>query len=115
MYLMDYINKLKFASICGIDCETECSIYLAYCNDNEVLRRQLALILLKDSNRWPEIRCDGCKGEQAICWRPHCPVKACATSHGLEFCIQCQDYPCANLTKMKEKNKILKTGYNLVN
>ena len=105
---MEFIDKLKFTSVCGICCETECSIYKAYSRNNETMRRQLALILLKDTNRWPEIRCDGCKGEQVICWSDNCPIKNCAYSHNYEFCIECNNYPCQRLIEQQLQNKIIK-------
>lgn len=105
---MEFIDKLKFSSVCGIYCETECCIYKAYKQDNEAMRRQIALILLKDPERWREVRCDGCKGEEAICWKQHCPVKKCAYSNKLEFCIECHDYPCMLLQKQQKNNDIFK-------
>ena len=100
---MEHIDKLKFSSVCGIYCETECSIYKAYSTNDEAKRKQLALVLLNDNNRWPEIRCDGCKGVQAICWNANCPIKNCAYSHGYEFCIECKNYPCQLLKEQQKK------------
>lgn len=105
---MEFIEKLKFASVCGIDCETECNIYKAYHANDKFLRRRLALMLLKDDNRWPEIRCDGCKGEQAICWGRDCPIKHCAFSKGHEFCIECNNYPCKIFKKRQLRNESIK-------
>ena len=105
---MKYIEKLKFASVCGIDCETQCAIYKAYNVNNQLQRRKLALMFLKDENRWPDIRCDGCKGEQAICWGKNCPIKQCAFQKELEFCIECNNYPCQALLKQQKKNEIIK-------
>ena len=105
---MEFIDKLKFTSVCGIYCETECNIYKAYSTNNELMRRQLALNLLNDANRWPEIRCDGCKGEQAICWGAKCPIKKCAYSNNYEFCIECNNYPCYRLKEQQILNKKLK-------
>ena len=105
---MEFIDKLKFSSVCGIYCETECIIYKAYSANNEAKRRQLAHVLLKDMNRWAEIRCDGCKGEQAISWYKDCPIKKCAYSRGYEFCIECHDYPCQLLKKQQHKNEKIK-------
>lgn len=105
---MEFIDKLKFSSVCGIYCETECCIYKAYKTDNESMRRQLALILLNDAERWREIRCDGCKGEPAICWGNECAIKNCAYANQYEFCIQCKNYPCEKLQHQQKTNDILK-------
>ncbi len=106
---MEFIEKIKFAAVCGIDCESECIIYRAYVNDNRLLRQQLAKELLGDRNRWPEIRCDGCKGEQAICYKPHCAVKTCARYRNYEFCYECNQYQCSQLIKTQEKNRKIRT------
>ena len=105
---MQYLEKLKFNSVCGICCESECAIYNAYINNDEAMRRQLALTLLNDESRWTEIRCDGCKGEQSICWTNQCPVKACATNRKHEFCIQCDLYPCKTLSSQQRKLNLIK-------
>ncbi|MBN1153406.1 DUF3795 domain-containing protein [candidate division KSB1 bacterium] len=105
---MIFIDKLKYTSVCGICCETECCIMNAYISNNIAFRRQLGLLLLKDADRWRNIRCDGCKGEQSICWEPYCPIKACAYSHGFEFCIECDKYPCAMLIKKQQENEVTK-------
>ena len=102
---MEFIDKLKFSSVCGIYCETECCIYKAYKKDNKSMRRQIAAILFKDPERWPEVRCDGCKGEKAISWDQTCPVRKCAYQNNLEFCIECQQYPCMLLQKRQENNE----------
>ena len=106
---MKFIDKLKFASVCGIDCESECTLYRAYQDDDLPVRRELAIKLLGDADRWPEIRCDGCKGEQAICWRMQCAVKMCASKHGYEFCYECNNYPCSQLVTTQETNRKLRT------
>lgn len=111
---MEFIDKLKFAAVCGLDCETECKIYHAYNCDDQFLRKQISRILLNDINRWCEIRCDGCKGAQSICWKEQCIVKECAYSKGYEFCIECEDYPCKLLLKTQKENKILKMNELLV-
>jgi len=105
---MEFIDKLKFSSVCGIYCETECKIYQAYSANDEARRRQLASIFLNDPERWREIRCDGCKGEQAINWRKDCPIRNCAYSQGYEFCIQCNNYPCRILLQQQKQNDMVK-------
>ncbi len=102
------MEKLKFASVCGIYCETECSIYRAYSSHDEAMRRQLALLLLKDVNRWEEIQCDGCKGDQKMCWCKNCSVKSCAYERNHEFCIECEKYPCISLKLLQRQNEVMK-------
>lgn len=62
-------------------------------------------MILGDADRWNEIRCDGCKGEQSISWVRDCPIKKCAYSNHFEFCIECDRYPCKMLLQQQQNNE----------
>lgn len=40
-------------------------------------------------------RCGGCRSGTRVCL-PSCNVMACTTARGVEFCFQCEAYPCTN-------------------
>ncbi len=49
--------------------------------------------------------CRGCKSAVLGSWCAQCPLKACARKKGLEFCIQCADFPCADLDGFKNDSR----------
>jgi hypothetical protein len=83
---------------CGLDC-TECDIRLA-AEDPEIARRtadwfgaELGIDLSLE-----DVRCEGCKGDRAKHWSPDCWIlQCCVDDRGLEFCCECEDFPCQNL------------------
>ena len=45
-------------------------------------------------------RCQGCRGDRSVCWSEDCGLYACCVeTKKLEFCSQCDDFPCGELTK----------------
>jgi hypothetical protein len=60
------------------------------CSFDEFLRglRWLA------SQRTP---CEGCRFGGGWSWWPDCPVRECCTQKGVDFCYQCEDFPCQAL------------------
>lgn len=46
--------------------------------------------------------CKGCKSHTVTGeWCKDCPLKKCAQKKGLEFCSECDEYPCDALEKFK--------------
>jgi hypothetical protein len=46
--------------------------------------------------------CRGCKSDVlCLSWCDHCTLKACAQTHGVDFCHECGEYPCRNLNDFK--------------
>lgn len=39
-------------------------------------------------------KCPGCSGEGFLTKHPKCGVLSCAQRKGLEYCFQCDEYPC---------------------
>jgi hypothetical protein len=44
--------------------------------------------------------CRGCRFGGGWSWWPDCPVRDCVMERGLDFCHQCDDFPC---TRLKEE------------
>jgi len=40
-------------------------------------------------------RCGGCRSGTRVCL-PSCNVMSCTSAKGVEFCFQCDEYPCTN-------------------
>ena len=100
----------QFIAFCGLDCEG-CQARLATVNDDDELRRKVAL-------EWSElnkveitpdmINCTGCRIEGAktpFC-DSICPIRKCARTKGYETCGDCSDMEnCSKLAMITANNK----------
>ena len=80
---------------CGLDC-FNCPVYLA--NNNENLRKSIA-----KSRNIPEERavCSGCRNNGGkipfVGMSEPCKVYNCVSMRGIDFCSDCENFPCDNL------------------
>lgn len=59
-------------------------------------------------------RCPGCGGPEFDLKHPTCAIVRCSSRHGeVEYCIQCQDYPCSRYEQVPPKDSFL-TYQNLL-
>jgi len=50
--------------------------------------------------------CRGCHGDRTVHWSPECPILTCCVDEqGLEFCSQCETFPCERLTERAQGNE----------
>lgn len=53
-------------------------------------------------------RCPGCGGEEFALKHPSCGVISCSQRHnGVEYCFQCQEYPCDRYTGAMDKDSFV--------
>ncbi len=82
---------------CGLNCE-ECPVFQATQNRDEVHKRWLAAEYSCEELCFTtkDMTCYGCHSEQRLESRmcQGCVVRTCASSHGVENCGHCPDYPC---------------------
>lgn len=80
----------KYDSYCGLYCGA-CIILVAN-QRNEVE---------KYADKWTmkaeDIRCNGCKTEVKSVYCQNCDIRKCAESKGIEFCFECDEFPCEML------------------
>ena len=107
-------DKAKLTAPCGLYCGA-CAIYKA--SDDSALAEKLAQTL----GVAPEqINCRGCRDEEGIIKFSGdyaCPTYHCIDQRGLQFCYQCQDFPCLKLAPCADKSQTLPHNtkvYNLV-
>lgn len=86
---MDY---RQMTAPCGIDC-FNCALYAA--RENEKLRN----IVAKSMNlSFEEAFCNGCRNQDGKCVAHSvtepCNVYKCITKKGIDFCFECNDFPC---------------------
>ena len=94
---MNAITKRKLTAPCGLDC-FNCEIYEK--NITEEMKKQFALKIKKDPE---EIPCRGCRLEKGCkhLGQP-CETLKCIEEKKLEFCFQCEEFPCVKLQPAKE-------------
>jgi hypothetical protein len=85
---------------CGIFCG-DCEIYIAYSTNDAKAQGKIARKLSKERGETisPDlIKCLGCKGPASSCWGTTCKIRICAEEKGMEFCYQCREYPCDEIS-----------------
>jgi Protein of unknown function (DUF3795) len=83
-------NEFRRDEYCGGYCGA-CPQFLA--SENGTLEQLAA----RRNSTPDETRCHGCKSVVVSGWCRICNLKQCAQKQGLEFCGECDQYPCADL------------------
>jgi hypothetical protein len=96
----------QLTGACGLDCE-QCDIRWA--SDDPELARTIADWLKQHWSpqvKSEDVHCSGCKGDRAKHWSADCWIlQCCVDRKGLEFCYQCQDFPCSGLEEWAKGDK----------
>jgi hypothetical protein len=99
-------EKYKMIAACGIICNL-CDMRHAP-NDPE-LAKEIADWFKKELNKEvkPEdIKCSWCKGDRGEHWSPDCWIlQCCVDKKGLEFCYECDEFPCEKLIEWSKENE----------
>ncbi len=82
----------RLAAVCGLFCPA-CSLYIATQEDPQRLTRLAEQFQLSEE----EMRCDGCRAEKRGPYCQTCKMIVCAAEKGLDFCGECEEYPCEDL------------------
>ena len=80
------------AGACGLYCGA-CAAYIGTREDPA----RLALLAARMGYTVEEIRCDGCRARKVSKYCKTCGLVACANEKGYEFCVECAEFPCAQL------------------
>jgi hypothetical protein len=87
----------KLIACCGVDC-AECPAYIAFRDDNDVLRAETAVLWGRqlDAAVEPEyINCKGCQQDGLhLGYCAICKVRECCLQRGFDNCAHCSDYIC---------------------
>lgn len=91
---------------CGLDC-SRCDIFEA--TDNPIIAQQVVEWFKKEMDvevKINDVHCLGCKGDRAAHWSPECWILLCCVDERkLDFCYQCEDFPCERLTQWAKEGK----------
>ncbi|HCL90977.1 MAG TPA: hypothetical protein DHW70_06620 [Candidatus Atribacteria bacterium] len=101
---MNKHNQLIAA--CGLNCK-ECDIFQA--PNNPEIAQEIVDWFKKEKDtevKIEDIRCLGCKDDRTKHWSPDCWIlKCCVDKKGLEFCYECEDFPCEKLNQWGKGSK----------
>ncbi|MBY8985745.1 MAG: DUF3795 domain-containing protein [Candidatus Lokiarchaeota archaeon] len=99
------MTKERSMAACGLICGT-CHIHLAPENP------KIAKKLVEDfKGRWENVKpedfnCIGCWGEDDEMWSSGCEIrKCCIKDKNLNYCYECQEFPCQKLKEWANKDK----------
>jgi len=85
---------------CGLYCGA-CSIYRAYKDDGERLKRLAARFKCPSE----KIRCEGCQILTPECWGNDCRIVQCLKAKNYEFCYECPKYEERSCEKFEKLAK----------
>ncbi len=84
------------AAVCGLYCEG-CTLYIATREDPERLTALAKRFQLSEE----EMRCNGCRSDKHGPYCQTCKMIKCAAEKGIDFCSQCDEYPCTELKQFQ--------------
>ena len=91
----DEINK-QFAAVCGLYCRA-CSWFIATTEEPERLKKLAAELNYSEE----ESKCYGCRSDKRLSYCNSCMMSECAAKRGIDFCSECEEYPCADLKQFQ--------------
>ena len=86
----------NLAAICGLYCEA-CSLFIATTEDPVRLKGLAKRFELSEET----IKCYGCRSDKRGPYCQTCKMSACAADRGIDFCVQCTEYPCEELKQFQ--------------
>lgn len=85
------------SAICGLFCPS-CTVYIGTQED----RPRLEMLAGLFNCSVEDLECEGCRSEKrSLFCRDKCKMAKCATDRGLDFCGQCEEYPCRELKEFQ--------------
>jgi hypothetical protein len=95
----------RLIAVCGLVCEG-CDMMEA--TTNPELAQKIADWFKRERNEdvaAEQIRCAGCKGDRDLHWSADCWILLCCVDQkGLDFCYDCEEFPCDRLGAWGEQN-----------
>lgn len=83
--------------------DTYCGLYCGGCEVFLVNQRGLIEETAKEWEMDPDdLHCNGCKTDITSTFCRNCKIKSCAESKRVEFCYQCNNFPCEIITEFKD-------------
>jgi hypothetical protein len=89
----------KLAAVCGLFCPA-CTIFIGSTEDPARLKAVSERLGLTTE----EMECHGCRADKrGMFCSMYCKMTKCASEKGIDFCGECDEYPCAELKEFQAK------------
>jgi len=90
----------KIVGPCGLYCGS-CTMYRAYHDKDlsllqEMPKNYLKQLELEEANL-KDIACEGCRSSVLFKYGAECSLRKCASEKGVEWCYECEGFPCNKL------------------
>lgn len=83
----------KLAAVCGLFCPS-CTLFISTAEEPD----RLETIAQRIPIPVEELKCLGCRSEKrGFFCRNHCKMTKCEKEKGIDFCVECSEYPCSEL------------------
>ena len=90
---------MKTSAVCGLLCNS-CTIHIATKENNTELLSRIAERLQLS---FEEIQCNGCRSNILSFHCKTCYFKECSKNKNIDFCSDCNEYPCSDLKEFQSK------------
>jgi hypothetical protein len=88
----------KLAAVCGLYCEA-CSLFIATKEDPTRLKGMAKRFQVSEE----AVKCYGCRSTKRGPYCQTCKMFFCAAERGIDFCVECKDYPCGDLKQFQSE------------
>ena len=93
----NFQDKKRLSAVCGLFCPS-CTVFIGTTEEPQ----RLKAIAEHHQQLVEDWTCEGCRSEKRSHYREHyCHMAPCAIEKGLEFCGECDEYPCNDLQKFQ--------------
>jgi uncharacterized protein DUF3795 len=96
----DFHPDKKLTAVCGLFCPA-CTLFIGTAEDEPKRLKTVADVYHTAPEVW---ECNGCRSEKRSYFcKNECKMVDCAKEKGIDFCVECDEYPCVELREFKEK------------
>ena len=86
------------AAVCGLYCEA-CTLFIATREDPGRLKELAKRFQLSEE----AVKCYGCRSAKRGPYCEKCKMFSCAAERGIDFCVECAEYPCGDLKQFQSE------------
>ncbi len=87
---------IRQAAVCGLFC-TACTVFIGTREDPDRLKVMAERLQISVE----ELSCEGCRAENRSLRCQTCQFVSCAAEKGVDFCSECDEYPCEDLKEFQ--------------